>query len=49
MPWGKHKGQDIEDLPSGYLRWLAEKCDDEAISEEADAEYRWREDHQDHH
>ena len=48
MPFGKHKGQPIEDLPSSYLRWLAESCDDEDVAEAADTEYRWREDHQEH-
>jgi len=24
MPFGKFKGQNIESLPSSYLRWLAE-------------------------
>jgi len=25
--FGKHKGQDITDIPSGYLRWRVEKID----------------------
>lgn len=25
MPFGKHKGESIADLPSSYLRWLAEQ------------------------
>jgi len=45
MPWGKHKGEEIEDLPFGYLRWLAEECDNEDICEAADIEYRYRMDH----
>ena len=24
MPWGKYKGQDMEDVPAGYLLWLYE-------------------------
>ena len=24
MPWGKHKGEDVEDLPTDYLQWIAE-------------------------
>jgi len=48
MPWGKHKGEEIDDLPSSYLRWLAESCDDDQICEAADIEYRWRSDHQEH-
>jgi hypothetical protein len=27
MPFGKHKGEDIEDIPSDYLRWVLEKVD----------------------
>ena len=45
MPFGKHKGTDIEDLPTDYLKWLAENCDDDDICEAADAEYRYRMDH----
>lgn len=45
MPWGKHRGQDIEDLPTDYLKWLAENCDDDDVCEAADEEYRWRLDH----
>ena len=48
MPWGKHKGQDIEDLPSSYLLWLAGNCDDDEIATAADAEWQWREDHRTH-
>lgn len=48
MPFGKHKGADIEDLPSGYLKWVAENVDDEELAEAADAEYRWRSDHNAH-
>lgn len=44
MPWGKHKGEDIEDIPSGYLRWLAENCQDDLIATLADDEYNERED-----
>jgi Putative quorum-sensing-regulated virulence factor len=45
MPWGKHAGKEIEDLPTDYLKWLAENCDDEDICEAADEEYRYRKDH----
>lgn len=48
MPWGKHKGQLIVELPSSYLRWLAENCNDETICQAADEEYRYRDDHNDH-
>lgn len=42
MPFGKHKGKEIKDLPSSYLKWLAENCEDEKICNEADEEYQWR-------
>lgn len=48
MPFGKHKGKLIEDLPSDYLHWLAENCDNEEIAEAADTEFQWREDHRAH-
>ena len=48
MPYGKFKGQDIEKLPSGYLKWVAENFDEsraqgKAICLEADKEYQFRE------
>ena len=43
MPWGKFKGKEIHELPSGYLKWLAENVDDEVIATEADEEYQHRE------
>lgn len=27
MPFGKHFGEPLQQVPSGYLRWLLEKCD----------------------
>lgn len=48
MPWGKHRGVDIDDIDSGYLRWLAQECDDEEIAEEADEEYQYREQNRTH-
>jgi hypothetical protein len=47
MPWGKFKGKDIEDLPSSYLKWLAENIDEKkpqnkAICIAADKEYQYR-------
>lgn len=43
MPWGKHKGEDMEDLPTGYLLWLAENCDSEPIQSEAQNQLQLRE------
>ena len=48
MPWGKFRGEFIEDLPSGYLRWLSENCDDDFIATKADEEFQWREDNGGH-
>ena len=45
MPWGMHKDKDIEDVPTAYLKWLAESCDDDDICRAADEEYRYRLDH----
>ena len=32
MPWGKHKGRPVRELPASYLEWMARKCT--AITEE---------------
>ena len=48
MPWGKFKGRKLEKVPSGYLKWLAESCEDEEICCAADEEYRERTDNNDH-
>lgn len=35
MPWGKYRGQPIEDVPTDYLQWMAENISssDELIKE----------------
>jgi hypothetical protein len=43
MPWGAFKGKTIEELPSSYLKWLAENSHDEEIAQAANEEYMWRE------
>ena len=49
MPWGKFKGQDLESLPSSYLRWLAENIVEDKsqrnkdICLAADKEWQYRE------
>ena len=43
MPFGKHKGKEIEDMPSDYLLWLAQNCDNDLIATEADEEWQYRE------
>lgn len=27
MPFGKHKGEDLADIPVDYLVWIEENCD----------------------
>ncbi len=48
MPWGKHENKRIDEIPSGYLKWLAENCDDEEICCAADQEYTWRNKNSEH-
>lgn len=43
MPWGKHKGKDIEDVPSDYLQWVAENSENERLAVAADEEWDFRE------
>lgn len=26
MPWGKYKGEALEDLPTSYIIWVLENC-----------------------
>ena len=48
LPFGKFKGREMEDVPSSYLKWLAESCEDELICCAADEEYRFRTDNNEH-
>lgn len=53
MPFGKHKGKAIENLPSSYLKWMAENFDEKdptrrVLCLEADKEYQHREQHNCH-
>lgn len=45
MPFGKHKGEAVEDIPSDYLYWILYKSDidDERIIEAVGLEYDSRE------
>ena len=43
MPWGKHKGRLLCDIPSDYLHWLFDKSEaDDELKEAAEAEYEFR-------
>jgi len=48
MPYGKHKGQRICDMPSDYLKWMAETFTEKAgelnlkLCLSADREYQQR-------
>ena len=48
MPWGKHQGKRLASIPSDYLRWLAENCNDDSIASMADEVFRWRSDNNEH-
>jgi len=45
MPYGAFKGRMMHEIPSGYLKWIAENIDDEAICCAADDEFQ----HRDHY
>ena len=48
MPFGKFKGQKIDDIPSDYLKWVSENVENEDVCCAADEEYRWRTDNNEH-
>jgi len=53
MPYGKFKGRDIENIPSWYLKWIAENWkedmpENKLICKEADQEWQWRERNDEH-
>ena len=39
MPFGKYEGEDIEDLPTGYIVWCLENLDDLDPELEMDMDY----------
>lgn len=43
MPYGKFKGKEMWQIPSGYLKWMAENLDNDDLCEAADEEYQHRE------
>jgi len=48
LPWGMFKGKMMHEIPSSYIHWLAESCNDEKICSAADREWQWREKHDKH-
>ena len=46
--FGKHRGEEVEDVPSNYLKWLQDNSDDEKIVDEATEEYQRREENYEH-
>lgn len=45
MPFGKYKGQDVEDIPTAYLLWLLGEGDNlpAALMEELENQLKLRE------
>ena len=41
MPYGKFKGKEMHEIPSRYLKWLAENVGG-TLAVAADEEWRWR-------
>ena len=48
MPKGKFEGKLIVDIPSDYLRWVAENWEDDIIATAADEEWNFRQDNNSH-
>jgi hypothetical protein len=46
--FGKHEGKELENVDSGYLKWLSQNIEDDEIATAADVEYRRREDDNEH-
>lgn len=43
MPYGKHKGQKLEDIPTWYLKWAAESWDNDRLATLCDLALQGRE------
>ena len=48
MPYGAFKGKKMHQIPSGYLKWIAENFDQDNICTAADTEWQWREKYSEH-
>lgn len=53
MPYGKYKGKSIKDLPSSYLKWIAENWKEDTknnkkICMTADKEWHFRQKYNQH-
>ena len=43
MPNGKFRGKAMQEIPSKYLRWVAENYKNDTVAAAADNEWQWRE------
>jgi Uncharacterized protein conserved in bacteria len=41
MPWGRHKGKRMMDIPPAYLRWLYYDIQQNGITERNDVVYNY--------
>lgn len=48
ITWGAHRGKALSDIPSNYLKWLAENARQESICVAAERVWKWREKYQEH-
>ena len=46
--FGKYKGKTIEEIPSGYLRWMRDNCEEDDLVDDAARELQFRDDHSTH-
>jgi len=48
MPHGKYQGEELEQIPSEYLRWVAANWDEDELATAADQEYNERDTYEEH-
>ena len=48
VPFGKYKDKTIEEIPSGYLRWMRDNLEEDDLVQAADDELQHRTDHNVH-